>query len=560
MSINRKTHQDRSSSEGNHALELFTDRYEFTRLFAEYLNDSPREKILFFHGDGGNGKSLLLKFLRQKCCKCFREDIWQNLKTKSDAEVAAYIEESAHSREFTPIPAIIHDFGQASIRDDRPQDPFYGLLMLRRNLASAAKALGYRLRFPLYDFACVWYLHKKEKLTQERIKELFPSEELELIVEIVDLVKEIPGVGLAKAVLGIFNKCVREQFTILERKWGLDEAEVQRIQVMEPNSELIDELPRLFAADLNVGMEQPKAPPRVVLFFDTHEAFWGDQRNLVGSRFFVKDEWLRYLLAELEHLSGIVTVVTAREKPRWAEATRHKILSEFVDTRLVWHLSASDAKHYLVRAGLRDTALIDVLLSYASVELDEVQPLLLALCVDVVEKARVRGVRLMLADFKTIADADNKPRELIERLLKYADEDVADAVHALSAARAFDRELYFQLGETLHFLTTDASFRILTRFSFVWQDDQRGENWYRIHNIVRRFGYQSNQGITYRAHEVLEQYYRKQENVTEAIYHAICQDQNQGVQEWLEAFNAAVEKSNLQLCRTLLEIRNELSF
>uniref|UniRef100_UPI0019EC85B2 hypothetical protein n=1 Tax=Microcoleus sp. LEGE 07076 TaxID=915322 RepID=UPI0019EC85B2 len=45
-------------------LQLFTDRYEFTRRFAFYLNeDPPREQILYFFGDGGNGKSLLLKHL-----------------------------------------------------------------------------------------------------------------------------------------------------------------------------------------------------------------------------------------------------------------------------------------------------------------------------------------------------------------------------------------------------------------------------------------------------------------------------------------------------------------
>ena len=45
-------------TEGNRALQLFTDRNEITKRFAEYLNEKPPcEKILFF----------LLKFLREKC-------------------------------------------------------------------------------------------------------------------------------------------------------------------------------------------------------------------------------------------------------------------------------------------------------------------------------------------------------------------------------------------------------------------------------------------------------------------------------------------------------------
>ncbi len=65
---------------GNRALELFTDRDEFTCLFARYLNEDPApEKILFFHGGGGNGKTLLLEYLRKNCCKRFRRDIWRQI-------------------------------------------------------------------------------------------------------------------------------------------------------------------------------------------------------------------------------------------------------------------------------------------------------------------------------------------------------------------------------------------------------------------------------------------------------------------------------------------------
>ena len=145
MSIRGKTGRGRShSSGGNRALDLFTDRQQFTCRFAKYLNDyPPPEKILYFHGGGGNGKSLLLKFLRQKCCKHFQKDIWRELKVKSDAEIAREIEEYSDSEKFDWIPAVTHDFGLPPRGDDRPQDPFYGLLMLRRNLGNAAQALGY---------------------------------------------------------------------------------------------------------------------------------------------------------------------------------------------------------------------------------------------------------------------------------------------------------------------------------------------------------------------------------------------------------------------------------
>ena len=76
MSILEREGRDREDiTSGASAWELFTDhevalcgqrscalgeRHELTRRFAQYLNEEPApEKILFFYGDGGNGKSFL---------------------------------------------------------------------------------------------------------------------------------------------------------------------------------------------------------------------------------------------------------------------------------------------------------------------------------------------------------------------------------------------------------------------------------------------------------------------------------------------------------------------
>lgn len=67
MSIEDDLLEPETITEGDRALKLFTDRYEFTRLFVKRLNDDPAPKnILFLYGEGGNGKSLLLKHLRQR--------------------------------------------------------------------------------------------------------------------------------------------------------------------------------------------------------------------------------------------------------------------------------------------------------------------------------------------------------------------------------------------------------------------------------------------------------------------------------------------------------------
>ncbi|MBK1987511.1 tetratricopeptide repeat protein [Sphaerospermopsis aphanizomenoides BCCUSP55] len=556
MSIN---YRKRSLTDGNRALQLFTDRYDITRIFVGYLNDDPAtNKILFFHGDGGNGKSLLLKFLAQKCCKRLRLESWRELQPKSDQEVAEYIEDLADVWEFTPIPAVLQDFGLKGTGDEQPQDPFYGLLMLRRKLSSAATKLKSRLQFPLYDFACVWYLKQKNRLTTEKLKELFPAEELDLLIEIVNAVSDTSWGTIVKAVLGIFNKHLGENFILQLQKRGIKAEDLQEICQMDVDTELINELPRYLAQDLNAAMTQQNAPERIVLFFDTHEAFWGYQRNLPDPLFFQKDEWLRYFLAELALESGIVAVVAGREIPRWEQAENFPIPQKYLDIRLVNHLSPDDADVYLERAEVTNEELRKSVIVYASVAANQVHPFLLGLCADVVLQAKEQKITLTPADFPKIPETVNKAEILINRLLKYADREIGYAVHALSACRAFNFEIYQFLGEELHFQTTKPAFDILTEFSFVWDVQQLGQDWYRIHDLLRRLDYEGGKEDTKKAHEVLEKYYRQQGNVAEAIYHANRLDWLRGVDEWVEVFEEALKTSLYEQCRSLLEIRSEL--
>ncbi|BAZ27892.1 TPR repeat protein [Cylindrospermum sp. NIES-4074] len=550
-------YRKRSLTDRNRALNLFTDRHDLTRVFAGYLNDAqPAENILCFYGDGGNGKSLLLRFLETRCCKRLRWESWQGLQSKSDQEVTDYIEDLADSWEFAQVPAISQDFGLSPNGDDQPQDPFYGLLMLRRKLSRAATELNYRLRFPLYDFACIWYLKQKNRLTPEKLTELFPAEELDLLIEIGNAVSETSWGTIGKAVLGIFNKHLGENFVLYLQQRGIKAEDLQEIRQMDAETELINELPRYLAQDLNAAMSQKKAPQRIVLFFDTHEAFWGYQRNLPDTLFFQKDEWLRYFLAELELKAGIIAVVAGREAPRWNQAENFPIHN--LDTHLVNHLSPVDADEYLRRAEVTNEELRKSVIAYGSVAVNQVHPFLLGLCADVVLQAKEQKVNITPADFPKTPETANKAKLLIELLLKHADREIRRAVHALSACRAFNFDIYRVLGENLHFQTTKVAFEILTEFSFVWDMQELGKDWYRIHDLLRRLDNEGDNEITQQAHEVLEKYHRQQGKVAEAIYHANRLDWLRGVIEWVDLFEQALKKSRYQQCRSLLEIRNEL--
>ena len=559
MSINQKAGQSESITSSSRALQLFTDRYDLTRLFIQYINDDlSYEKILFFHGDGGNGKSLLLRFLREKCCKLLPSEHWQQLKVKSAGEIASYVANLQPST-YIPTPSVLLDFDLKSGGGDQPQDSFYGLLMLRRYLAeSVSTTLNCHLRFPLYDFACIWYLHKKGKSLEE-IRTLFPLTEVAgIVTALSDAVTKTTAGAVVKAFFDFFAKDWGRQFTVYTSRLGLKREQVEEICKKDLDRELIGELPRLLAQDLNAAMSQSDAPRRIVLFFDSHEAFWGVQRNLQGSLFFQRDEWLRSFLAELELSSGIIAVLAGRELPTWAEADNWKIPTTFLEQQRVHHLPAKDGIIYLQQAGITNSSLQDALIDYASVEEDEVHPLYLGLCADVVLQAQRQSTVLTAEDFKILPTLSNKAEVLINLLLKYVDRELRYAVHSLSACRAFNRDLFRKLGQELNFLATEATFDILKNFSFVWQAEQREQDWYRIHDLLRRLDYEVGNEIVQRAHQVLSHYYQEQEELVEFIYHVNRINWQQGVLMWTSVFDHALRSSNYEQCRALIGVRNNL--
>jgi hypothetical protein len=140
VAIFDQTGQSETITTGRRALQLFTDRYQAIRLFLTYLHASlPDTRILFFYGDGGNGKSLLLYFLREHCCKRLRSEEWEYVRTVPQAQLEAFLQNTGGMES---LPSAFLDFGMPPRDVERPQDPFAALLMLKRQLTH------HQMRFP----------------------------------------------------------------------------------------------------------------------------------------------------------------------------------------------------------------------------------------------------------------------------------------------------------------------------------------------------------------------------------------------------------------------------
>lgn len=580
MSISDPTSQKASLTQLNRALRHFTDRHELTLRFAEYLNDDELDphKILFFYGDGGNGKSLLLKFLLENCCKRFPLETWTELKTKTHPEIVEFIKTITDwERDFQFVPAALLDFESPakSSRPEQPQENFDGLLILHNQLITNAARLGYKLSFPLYQFACILYLQQKGKLTNESVNRLFPSPELFASKLAVFLIKELPNALAAHILPGFLASLTSSSWNIITQDLGgdlslylqgrgLQKKDFQRITELDPDTELIVALPNFFAEDLKVAMQREGAPEKLVLFFDTHEAFWGEGRNQGSARFFKQDEWLRCLLSQLLELPQIVIVMAGREIPQWHRASYCSITADKLECRQVFNFQVTDALDYLQRVGIEDTQVQQGLIAYSSFDGDSVHPLLLGLCADLVRMAPEKKEAFTAADFQSFAEIgegfNQKLGILGERLLKYTDRVLEDAVSVLSACRAFNEDLYFHLGESLKCNPSHAAFDSLLSFSFVWQAEQQGEGWYRLHPLIRRLNHEQRRERTQAAHQVLERYYRERGNQAEALYHAYWHGPLRAKEEWIEVFGKANQQEDNELCQALAEIKKEIPF
>jgi hypothetical protein len=72
------------------SLELFFDRFEVIARFMTVLNEDPApRRVLYLHGMGGNGKSLLLRYLAARCCVRLPPDEWERVRRLPGAELPA---------------------------------------------------------------------------------------------------------------------------------------------------------------------------------------------------------------------------------------------------------------------------------------------------------------------------------------------------------------------------------------------------------------------------------------------------------------------------------------
>ncbi|MFI7125885.1 ADP-ribosylglycohydrolase family protein [Nonomuraea sp. NPDC050153] len=537
----------RSIAAHDRSLDLFANRFELTRHVVTLINDDPSpERILYLYGLGGNGKSLLLRHLEKRAC--LHTDRWADISDTPDTELLGRLAERGQQ-----VPVARIDFGARPAGENRPQEAFSALFMLKRQLAQ------HRIATPRFDFAAITYLHKLGFDIAHRIRELFPRSEVDIALDIADAILTLPILRVGQQLLQMLNSRMDETFTRRRMQRRLSHEDADHILTLVPEPDLLDELPRLFAQDLN---DATADHPRIVLLFDTHEAFFGeaigDADSLIHADKLMRDEWLRCLLGHLDLGAGIVAIVAGRTRPPWPSAPVFPIPEQYIDHRLVGHLTTADATQYLTLAGVTNPAMRTALVTYASTAPDEVHPYFLGLCADV---ALAAGPRLDPGDFATLID---KERDLARRLLQWTPAEAEYGILAVSACRSFTADTFHHLGQALDFPSDRSAFGKLTAYSFISPirgGTASGTGAYTMHSILRRSLQRVRPDEVRKAHEVLARHYGERQEFTaelEAAYHLSHLDSGEGVAAWVALMDRSLATGRFDRCRALANLLSDL--
>ena len=541
-----------SITEGLRARRSFVGRHAFVRHFADRLNGQPQSTILFLQGIAGSGKSLLTRYLHDRCCRSLKPDNWEYVAGLDDEEFVSQFTTASDSE---VVPHAFVDFAMSAVADDRPREPFSALLMIRRQL-------GDSLPTPLFDFASLWYLKKTGQLSQERITKLFRGTRIDLAAALYDAITKTKVGAISKAFLGVVDKEIGEWATFRPYKRQISSEDLDEIQQLQVEGDLIGVLPELLGRDLGSALAQAEPPARVVLFFDSHESLVGPHVEASQYVRLQADEWLRQLLLHAP-LGRLVAVIAGQNLPSWNTAARFRIPQTSVDVRELPLFSPTEASTYLARVGVDESDEHRLAIQIASVA-DSVHPLYLGLAADALRARRSRGETALEDDFARGPEVKAGSQQVLQRLLRAATHEAENAVRSLAVCRSFDIKLFEHLGEQVRFATTAAALEAITGLSVVSSFNRQGANWYQVHSLVGRLVEETDRDTARRAHTVLRQFYksRLEEHepawLAEMIYHENRLTPKAGCDTWCAFFGTALNEVEYDTLRELLQLKPDL--
>jgi hypothetical protein len=327
MPIRRSSHGERRPS----ALELFTNRADLIETFELNVERKQPEshRILVFYGDGGIGKSLLLRKLELLYRKRYPRAIIGRL-----------------------------DFAGA---DTTPPD-----VLLYRLRCSFPK-----LPFPSFTLALSEYgrrFHPEQLYGNDR-KDLLGNAGpyVDVLAGGLEMLAQVSGVGLAITAMKAAAKAQQQLKDWIEQRaepWLLCSEGFSE-------EEMLAQLPLQWARDFRHALTSQLQetwdetitysgpPPLIVL--DTYEPLWHGGMAHSGVRRILREKWLMDLVTELPE---VLWLIAGRPRLSWEEIYDPD-WKEICEQHLVGRLSDEDARHFLAMRGVNEPAIVEEIIGQA---------------------------------------------------------------------------------------------------------------------------------------------------------------------------------------------------
>lgn len=304
------------------AVDYFTDREDPQKSFWKLLNSmkSGQIEVINYYGDGGNGKTTLLRKLQK--------EIIEKSKTQK-------------------LECIYYNFEGNDSKIDF-------LYILSRQMMSRNK----KIKFTVYDYAFEMYHHKMGKPQSEIDAYVKKMEKTILEYEnIGDLVteslgemtgEELPFGGFLKFAVKGAIKFYGEKTRLSELKKPENINYYTEISTSTPN-QIINNMQKYFVHDIKSYFEDEDR--KFIIMLDGYECLVNQLK--FGDLVSIKDKWLYDGI--IKYVPNVFWVIAGRQKLLWGE--------EFFTTKdnqhLLGYVSSGDTETYFRKVGICDDTLIE---------------------------------------------------------------------------------------------------------------------------------------------------------------------------------------------------------
>ena len=315
----------------------------------------------------------------------------------------------------------------------------------------------YNFNFPMFDLAVYVYAKKiGEKIHDNNNKAEGLIEKSPFLGTVFEVLGEVPVFGILKKL----DKCAGYVKSVIEkRKRDITSIDIEPIEV------IYKRLPYYFALDLSDNLENTKIP--LVILIDTYETLVNEMAG-VGEPV-NNDLWIRGDDGLVQNSARVFWVIAGREKLRWSEINSD--WEDSIEQHILGNLAKSDAVSFLNSAGIFDEYLIDAIYT-----LTNGTPVFLDLCVDNYYSILERGKTPEIEDFK------GNTTIIIERFLRYMDDNRKDIIYLLSCMKVWDDEIFNSVAKNVLSGFSLTTYEKIKGASFI----TKGENGnYTMHQTVQ---------------------------------------------------------------------------